>query len=137
MLKSRPTIEEISIVGGGLLAALDARLETDRRREARKLGEVRAVAEGVDTAESADRLRVGANEVEPVDGGDVAISAFIVPVDRAFVAQRRLDRGIDEEVDVLGETVQQVPSLREAGAALEDGALGSVVAMVRRISVIQ
>jgi hypothetical protein len=107
--------------GSRLLAALDARLETDRRREALKLGEVRAIAEGVHTPASADGLRVGANEVEPRYGGDLAVQLFHRPVDRPFVGQRRLDRGIDEEVDVLGEAVEQVPSLREAGAALEDG----------------
>src|SRR5436853_778801 len=108
---------------GRLLATLDARLETDGRREALERGEVRVVTEGVDAPAPASRSGFGANELQAVNSGDVAVQFFHRPVDRSLAPQRRLGSGIDEEVDVLGKAVKQAPSLREAGTPLEDGPL--------------
>jgi hypothetical protein len=73
----------------------------------------------VDAPATTDRVRL--RERQTANRFDVGRELFQETIDSTH-AHRRFDRRIDEQVDVVGEAIEQPPALRHGGAALDDGA---------------
>ena len=87
-----------------------------------------AVFEAVVAAEAADGLALLVDEGQRRVLLDRLAELLQFAVD-AFLAQRRIERGrVEEDVDVFREPLDQVPALRQAGAALEDDLLARLPA---------
>lgn len=106
-----------------VLTALHAWLEANGRREPERAFERRFVPERVHPAEPADRPGFLGIEHQTRDGVDVVPQPLQHFVD-LVAAEGWMDRGIDEQVDVLGEPVEQTPAFGQAGSSLEHGPLG-------------
>jgi hypothetical protein len=107
-------------IGGRLTTArrscLDEHGAGDLARAAKRLG----VREAVGPAESPDRRALRWKERQPGMRRDRIAQRLEFAIDTVLPEHGREGARVEEDVDVLGESLDQIPTLRQAGAALED-----------------
>ena len=130
-----PRYERSSTTAGGFAAAGGAGFEQHAVGDFAGAAEALRVGEAVVAPESADGLALLCDEGQRRVGADGIAELLEFPVDGVLAEGRLEGERIEEDVDVFRKPLDQVPALRQAGAALEDDLVGAAAAMMRRASV--
>jgi len=111
--------------GGGLASAGGACLDEHAVRDFSRAAEKLPVRKAIVAPEPADRLALTLNKGQRRVLTHGVAQPFELPVDGVFTQCRLESFGVKEDVDVLGESLNQVPAFGEAGAAFKDDSVAA------------